>query len=134
LSVKPSIKYLNKNIRIPHFTTDEPLFLLLSFMLKTSTSLFSLFSSLLNSFPSPPRSGISSSLFFYRFFLINKLYEFIFFSLLSFTRNYIKVKKNFVFFFIIFLIFFILIIVWILLYDFFYTRKIFSWFIYRILK
>jgi hypothetical protein len=46
---------------------------------------------------------MSSSLFFFsllRFFLINILYEF--FSLLSFTRNYIKVR----FFFFLFLCFF----------------------------
>jgi hypothetical protein len=39
------------------------------------------------------------------FFLISILYEFVFFSLLNFTCNYIKVRKKFFFFRVFFIIF-----------------------------
>jgi hypothetical protein len=104
----PSVKRPNKKPRIPNFTQTR--------LLSSSSSS----SSLLNSFSPPPCSGMYSSpllFFLLSFFLISILYEFVFFSLLNFTCNYIKVKKNissfFVFFslylfFILFLIFFVL--------------------------
>jgi hypothetical protein len=109
-SVKPSVKCLNKKPRIPNFTTDPSPF-------------FFFFSSLLNSFSSPACSGMSSSssssfssllsstlslllhaqvcllllsYFFFLVFFISILYDF--FSLLSFTCNYIKIKKKFLLF------------------------------------
>jgi hypothetical protein len=145
----PLVKCPNKKPRIPNFTIDGPLFFFFFPICKKINIPFFLFSCIFSSTPSLLLHAqvclLLLSFFLFSGFLINILYEFICFSLLSFTCNYIKVN---VFLFFSFFVFFSL---YLFLFYFkiffvlnncmnvvvgfvFHMWTIFSWFIYRIFK